>query len=99
LILVEFTVFEFSFSLLSKCDDDETHKYVHHEEGDDDDVDDEEDGDFYSVVVNGPSVDGVGIHRPVKEPVNKKAKTVKKGKRLKSQEGDIHFISYCQKYH
>ena len=68
LIFVEFAVFEFGLSLLSKRDDDKTHEDVHHEEGDDDDVDDEEDGDFHSVVVNGPSVYGIGIHGPVKEP-------------------------------
>lgn len=77
MIFVEFTVFEFRLSLLSKCDDDETHKYVHHEEGNDDDVDDEKDGDLYSVVVNGPSVDGVGIHGPIEESLNKHKKTKK----------------------
>ena len=72
MIFVEFAVFEFGLSLLSKRDDDKTHEDVHHEEGDDDDVDDEEDGDFHSVVVNGPSVDGVGIHSAVKKPSREK---------------------------
>lgn len=69
LIFVELTVFELGLPLLSKRDDDETHKYVHHEEGDDDYVNDEKDGDFYSVVVNRASVYGVGIHGSVQKPL------------------------------
>lgn len=71
LIFIEFAVFELSLSLLSKCNDDKTHKYVHHEEGDNDDVDNEKDGDFYSVVVNGASIYGVGIDGPVQKPLGK----------------------------
>ena len=74
MIFVEFAVFELSLSLFSKCDDDKTHEDVHHEEGNDDDVDDEKDGDFYSVVVNGSSVYGVGIHSPIQEPLYKEHK-------------------------
>ena len=69
LIFVEFAVFKLRLSLFSKRDDDETHEDVHHEEGDDDDVDDEEDGDLHSVVVDGSTVDCVGVHRPVEEPL------------------------------
>ena len=72
LVFVEFTVLELDLSLLSEGDDDETHEDVHHEEGDDDDVDDEEDGDLHTVVVDRTSVDGVGIHGSVKEPLFEK---------------------------
>lgn len=84
LIFVEFAVFELSLSLLSKCNDDKTHKYVHHEEGDDDDVDDEKDGDFYSVVVNGASIYGVGIDGPVQKPLGKNK--IKKDKASDTQD-------------
>lgn len=71
LVLVQLTVLIFLLSLFSEGDDDKTHKDVHHEEGDDDDVDDEKDGDFYSVVVNGASIYGVGIDGPVQKPLGK----------------------------
>ena len=61
MIFVEFTVFELSLSLFSKCDDDKTHEDVHHEEGNDDDVDDEKDGNLHTVVVNGTEVLPVGV--------------------------------------
>lgn len=77
LILVEFTVFELSLSLLPKRNDDKTHKNVHHEEGNDDDVNDEEDGNFHPVVVNGPSVYGIGIHSPVQKSGEDKEKESK----------------------
>ena len=68
LIFVEFTVFEFGFSLFTEGDDDETHEDVHHEEGDDDDVDDEEDGDLHPVIIDRTVVHSIGINSFVQEP-------------------------------
>lgn len=61
LVLIQLTVLVLLFSLLSKRDDDKTHKDVHHKEGDDDDVDDEEDGDLHAVVVDGAGILSVSI--------------------------------------
>ena len=62
MILVEFAVLIFHFSLLLEGDNDETDEDVHHEEGNDDDVDDKEDGDDHAVVVDGTDVLSVRVY-------------------------------------
>jgi len=65
LILIQFTVFVFLFTLVLKRDDDETHEDVDHEERDDDDVDDVVSRYNWPVVVNGAVIFVVGVDRRV----------------------------------
>lgn len=68
LVLVQLTVFVLLFSLLSKSDDDKTHKDVHHEECNDDDIDDEEDGDLHPIVVDRTRILPISINGFIEQP-------------------------------
>ena len=67
LILVQFTILVFLFSLILKGNYDETNENVHHEEGNHNNVDDIKDGHNWSVIHSGSCVLSIGVDGDVQE--------------------------------
>lgn len=67
LILIDFTVLQFSFSLLLERDDNQGHEDVDEEEWKDDEVDDVENGHFDAKVLDGALVLVRGRHRVLQD--------------------------------
>lgn len=62
LILIQVTIFEFFFVIITlKGDNDKTNEDVHHEEGDDDDVDHEVESHMNSIVSDWSMVDSCRV--------------------------------------
>lgn len=69
LILIDFAILKFGFTLLLKCDDNQGHEYVDEEERKNDEVNDVENGHFNAKILYWTLILVGGRHRMLKHSV------------------------------